>query len=46
MPSSEACEIIVNKGFPLEVATIALQLGNNDVQRAIEMLGGTLRLLR
>ena len=45
IPSSEACEIIVDKGFPLEVATIALQLGNNDVQRAIEMLSGSLRQL-
>ncbi|GMH92565.1 hypothetical protein TL16_g12382 [Triparma laevis f. inornata] len=44
-PSSEACEIIVDKGYPLEVATIALQLGNNDVQRAIELLRETLGTL-
>lgn len=44
-PSSEACEIIVDKGYPLEVATIALQLGNNDVQRAIELLRDTLGTL-
>jgi hypothetical protein len=42
IPDSEACEVLTDKGYPVELATVALQLGNNDVQRALELLHETL----
>ena len=42
IPSSVACEVLTEKGYPVELATVALQLGNNDVQKALELLNETL----